>query len=76
MSVFESIAEFIDMGGYGGFVWSAYAITLFVVMANLLYTRLKHKKVVTRLLRERKIKDHASQSSDVKVAVAGSGEEA
>ncbi|HTT43162.1 MAG TPA: heme exporter protein CcmD [Steroidobacteraceae bacterium] len=31
--------EFLDMGGYAAFVWPAYALTLAVVIANVLAAR-------------------------------------
>jgi heme exporter protein D len=33
---FNSVADFIQMGGHGVFVWSCYAITLIVLVANIL----------------------------------------
>ncbi len=31
--------EFLDMGGYAAFVWPAYAVTLAVVVANIVWAR-------------------------------------
>lgn len=62
------------MGGYAGFVWSAYAITLFVVMGNLYYTRFRHRKVLDQLSRERKLSDDASLRRDSERVVVESGE--
>lgn len=31
--------EFLDMGGYAAFVWPAYAVTLAVVVANIVGAR-------------------------------------
>ncbi len=31
--------EFFDMGGYAAFVWPAYAVTLAVVVLNVLWAR-------------------------------------
>ncbi len=51
--VLDSVKAFFAMGGYGAFVWSAYAITFVVLMANLLLTASSHKRLVARLRRER-----------------------
>lgn len=51
--VLESLKAFFAMGGYGAFVWSAYAITFVVLMANLLISASIHKRLVARLQRER-----------------------
>ena len=37
-----SFLEFLDMGGYAGFVWPAYLITAAVLIANLLLPRIRH----------------------------------
>jgi heme exporter protein D len=31
----ESLADFLSMGGYGTFVWGSYAVTALVVVAEL-----------------------------------------
>ena len=38
-----SFSEFISMGGYGEFVWSAYGFTFIVLAANLFAARKKLK---------------------------------
>jgi heme exporter protein D len=38
-----SFMEFLDMGGYAGFVWPAYLITAVVLIANLLLPRIRHR---------------------------------
>ena len=35
----ERISAFIDMGGYGAFVWPAYGATAVVLVALLLFSR-------------------------------------
>ena len=39
-----SFMEFLDMGGYAGFVWSAYLITAGILIANLLLPRIRHRR--------------------------------
>ena len=39
-----SFMEFLDMGGYAGFVWPAYLITAAVLIANLLLPRIHHRR--------------------------------
>ena len=33
------MSEFFDMGGYAGYVWPAYGITLAVVVLNIVWAR-------------------------------------
>ena len=39
-----SFIEFLDMGGYAGFVWPAYLIAATVLIANLLLPRIRHRR--------------------------------
>ena len=39
-----SFIEFLDMGGYAGFVWPAYLVTATVLIANLLLPRIRHRR--------------------------------
>ena len=38
-----SFIDFLDMGGYAGFVWPAYLITAIILIANLLLPRIRHR---------------------------------
>ena len=50
-----SFIEFLDMGGYAGFVWPAYLITTAVLIANLLLPRIRHRRQRKSLdMRDRK----------------------
>jgi heme exporter protein D len=35
----RSLADFFDMGGYAAYVWSSYALTLIVVVLNIVWAR-------------------------------------
>lgn len=54
------------MGGYGAFVWSAYAITFVVLAANLIITNMNHKRLIAKLQRERAL--------DAAIAAGGSNQ--
>lgn len=36
------MTEFLYMGGYGGYVWSAYGLCLLVLLANVIAARLRN----------------------------------
>jgi len=40
---FESLSDFFAMGGYAGYVWSAFGITFFVMIALLISSIRRHK---------------------------------
>ena len=35
----SSLADFFDMGGYAAYVWPSYALTLVVVVLNIIWAR-------------------------------------
>jgi heme exporter protein D len=35
----KELAEFFDMGGYAAYVWPSYALTLIVVVLNIVWAR-------------------------------------
>ena len=61
----DSVAEFFAMGGYARFVWSAYAVTFFVLFVNLLVSRIEHRRLVNRLSLERQLDSGSSKSTTV-----------
>ncbi|VAW53723.1 Cytochrome c-type biogenesis protein CcmD, interacts with CcmCE [hydrothermal vent metagenome] len=44
-------SEFFNMGGYAFFVWTSYALTLIVVMANIISPIMQRKKIISRIKR-------------------------
>ena len=34
--------EFLEMGGYAGYVWSSFGLTLLVLVANVVMARRRH----------------------------------
>jgi len=44
-------SEFFNMGGYAFFVWTSYALTFVVVVANIVSPIIQRKKVITRIKR-------------------------
>ena len=55
---FDSLADFLSMGGYGFYVWFAYLFTLFLLGANLLLP-LRERKRLLKLLHVRMQRDAA-----------------
>jgi heme exporter protein CcmD len=37
----KSIVEFMSMGGYGAYVWSAYGLGFLLLVGNLYWTKLR-----------------------------------
>ena len=43
---FDSFSAFVDMGGHGLYVWSAYAITVVVLGYNIVKPMLMRKNII------------------------------
>ncbi len=44
-----TLADFFAMGGYAFYVWSAYAVTLLVMLANLWLASNNRRRIVARI---------------------------
>jgi len=44
-------SEFFHMGGYAFFVWTSYALTLVIVVANIVSPVMQRKKIIARIKR-------------------------
>jgi len=44
-------SEFFNMGGYAFFVWTSYALTFIIVVANIISPIMQRKKVISRIKR-------------------------
>lgn len=44
-------SEFFNMGGYAFFVWTSYALTLIVVVANIVSPIIQRRKIIARIKR-------------------------
>ena len=54
LKAFETFADFMAMGKHGPYVWSAYGITLLVVVANILAPVIRRKGLVEEIIRKAK----------------------
>ena len=50
------MSEFFAMGGYGFFVWTSYAITAIVLVANVIIACRKNRQVTQDLRKNRSLK--------------------
>lgn len=67
---FDSITDFLDMGGYAFYVWVAYG-AFFVVMGwNLIQARIERRKTL-QLLKARRQREASMQATQDTTAGAG-----
>lgn len=41
----NSLSEFIDMGGYGAYIWGSYAVTFVLLTAEIIMLRARKRKL-------------------------------
>ena len=52
----DSLNEFLHMGGYGAYVWSAYGITFVAMVLSIVIPLRQHSSIRQRLTRQLKRK--------------------
>ena len=57
-------SEFFAMGGYATFVWSSYALTAVVLIANIVQPLRQRKQIISRIKRAlKREQQHKQQAS-------------
>ncbi len=52
IGIMETLREFLHMGGYAFYVWSAYGVTFIVLAANVVAPVLRARELRARLARQ------------------------
>lgn len=56
-----TLAEFIDMGGYGRYVWSAYGICAIVLVLNVIQPIMKERRIMSELQKRLKLQNNTTK---------------
>ena len=56
----ESLSKFLDMGGYGAFVWSAYGLAAIILIGLAIHSLMRLKQTQLMLQQIRAIRQKAS----------------
>lgn len=51
MSQWESVGDFLNMGGYAFYVWGSYIVTFVFIIGEIIVARQKSRQVQRRLKR-------------------------
>ncbi len=62
MFYFDSFAEFLAMGKHGAYVWTCFAITVSVLLLNLVLPWLARKRLVAQEIRRLRWEEECSES--------------
>lgn len=67
---FDSFSAFINMGGYGFYVWLSFGVSAVLIFALLINSLMGHKQVINKLAirqqRENKLRQLRKQRNDTK----------
>lgn len=64
MFQFESLSEFIQMGGHGTYVWAAYLISLSVLIGLVVSPLHRRRKLVQEVIRQQRREAARQKNSD------------
>jgi len=65
---FDSFSAFIDMGGYGFYVWLSYGVSV-AALALLIFTSISsHKKIKQQILQRQKREEKLRQAAKLQQA--------
>ncbi len=63
---FDSFYEFLKMGGYAPYVWSAFGIGFFILITNVLSPLRKKQSIIKEIKSLARIKQQANKTSQPK----------
>jgi heme exporter protein D len=70
---FDSISAFVDMGGYGFYVWLSYGVSVFA-LALLIFTSINsHKKIKLQINQRIKREEKLRQAAKLQQAQTSNG---
>lgn len=56
-----SFENFIEMGGYGFYVWTSYGVCLAVIVADIAGARMRRRRALAEVVREARIAQQRAQ---------------
>ena len=56
-----SVENFLEMGGYGFFVWGSYAVCAAVIVLDIVTARVRRKRALSEVARESRLAQQKAQ---------------
>jgi heme exporter protein D len=63
---FTSFSEFIDMGGYGFYVWLSFGVTALILTFLLVSSKLGHQQIINKIAKNKQREDKLRQARDIR----------
>lgn len=62
MSQWNSLSDFLAMGGYGFYVWGSYLVTLAFVIGEVLLVRKRHSNIRRQIARLARLNEKVEEA--------------
>lgn len=62
MSQWNSLSDFLAMGGYGFYVWGSYLVTAVFVVGEILLVRKRHSDIRRQISRMARLNDKVDEA--------------
>ncbi len=63
---FTSFNEFIEMGGYGFYVWLSFGVTALILTFLLISSKLGHQQIINKIAKNKQREDKLRQARDLR----------
>ncbi|MEW6994328.1 heme exporter protein CcmD [Colwelliaceae bacterium MEBiC 14330] len=63
---FSSFSEFIDMGGYGFYVWLSFGTTALILSFLLVSSKAGHQKIINEIAKRQQRDDKLRQAREIR----------
>jgi heme exporter protein D len=63
---FNSFSDFIDMGGYGFYVWLSFGATALILTLLLVNSKAGHQQIITQIAKRKQREDKLRQARELR----------
>ncbi|HCM47099.1 MAG TPA: heme exporter protein CcmD [Colwellia sp.] len=63
---FNNFSDFINMGGYGFYVWLSFGAAALILTLLLISSKAGHQQVITKIAKRKKREDKLRQAKDLR----------
>lgn len=71
---FNSFSEFINMGGYGFYVWLSFGVSALLLVILLFSSKAGHQKIINNIAKQKQREDKLRQARELRKQQANSAQ--
>ncbi|TPH19362.1 heme exporter protein CcmD [Litorilituus lipolyticus] len=72
---FNSFSEFINMGGYGFYVWLSFGVSALLLVILLISSKADHQKIINNIAKQKQREDKLRQARELRKQQASSAQD-